>query len=85
MNTYIFLCTYHLLLSISFIPCTCVICSCAQWSFDGGGIGSLVHGAVLKGQRYEASLSVWADGLRMCLDEPYSDSCTLKIREGWQA
>ena len=57
----------------------------AQWSFDGGGIGSLVHGAVLKGQRYEASLSVWADGLRMCLDEPYSDSCTLKIREGWQA
>ena len=35
----------------------------------------LVHGAVLKGQRYEASLSVWADGLRMCLDEPYSNSC----------
>ena len=54
----------------------------AHWMFEGGGVGSLVHGAVLQGRRYEASLSVWADGLRLSLDDPYSDSCTLKIRRG---
>ena len=45
-------------------------------------MGSLVHGAVLQGRRYEARLEVWADGLRMTLDDPYTDGCTLKIRRG---
>ena len=45
-------------------------------------MGSLVHGAVLQGRRYEARLEVWADGLRMTLDDPYTDGCTLKIRKG---
>jgi predicted dehydrogenase len=54
----------------------------AHWSFEGGGVGSLVHGAVLQGRRYEARLEVWADGLRMTLDDPYTDGCTLKIRRG---
>ena len=77
---------YRYSLPSSFINIFHTLCDIiAQWSFDGGGIGSLVHGAVLKGQRYEASLSVWADGLRMCLDEPYSNSCTLKTRKGWKA
>jgi predicted dehydrogenase len=54
----------------------------AQWSFESGGLGSLVHGAVLQGCRYEASLDVWADGLRMALEDPYSEKCTLRIRRG---
>ena len=57
----------------------------AQWSFKSGGLGSLVHGAVLQGRRYEASLDVWADGLRMALEDPYSEKCTLKIRRGYNA
>ena len=54
----------------------------AQWSFESGGVGSLVHGAVLQGRCYEACLEVWADGLRMLLDDPYSDNCSLRIRRG---
>ena len=54
----------------------------AQWSFENGCLGSLVHGAVLQGRRYEASLDVWADGLRMALEDPYSEKCTLRIRRG---
>ena len=54
----------------------------AQWSFESGGLASLVHGAVLQGRRYEASLDVWADGLRMALEDPYSEKCTLRIRRG---
>ena len=54
----------------------------AHWSFESGGVGSLVHGAVLQGRNYEASLDVWADGLRLALDDPYSDNCTLRVRKG---
>ena len=54
----------------------------AQWSFDSGGLGSLVHGAVLQGRCYEANIVVWADGLRMALEDPYSDKCTLRVRKG---
>ena len=54
----------------------------AQWSFDSGGLGSLVHGAVLQGRCYEANIVVWADGLRMALEDPYSDKCTLRVRRG---
>ena len=54
----------------------------AHWSFEGGGVGSLVHGAVLQGRRYEARLEIWADGLRMTLEDPYTDGCTLTIRRG---
>ena len=54
----------------------------AHWSFERGGVGSLVHGAVLQGRHYEARLEVWADGLRMTLDDPYSNNCTLRIRRG---
>lgn len=59
-----------------------MIVTAAHWSFEGGGVGSLVHGAVLQGRLYEARLELWADGLRMTLDDPYSDGCTLKIRRG---
>ena len=45
-------------------------------------MGSLVHGAVLQGRRYEARLEIWADGLRMTLEDPYTDGCTLTIRRG---
>jgi predicted dehydrogenase len=54
----------------------------AHWCFEGGGLGSLVHGAVLQGRRYEARLEMWTDGLRMSLDDPYTDNCSLRIRRG---
>ena len=54
----------------------------AQWMFEAGGVGSLVHGATLQGNRYEANLDIWADGLRMSLEDPYTEQCILRIRKG---
>ena len=51
----------------------------AVWSFADGGIGSLVHGALLHGGKYESELEVWADGLRLVLVDPYGD-CRLLVR-----
>ena len=42
----------------------------------------MAHGATLQGSHYEASLDVWADGLRMALNDPYSEKCTLSIKIG---
>ena len=51
----------------------------AVWRFASGGIGSLVHGALLHGGKYESELEVWADGLRLVLVDPYRD-CRLLVR-----
>lgn len=54
----------------------------ANWKFESGGIGSLMHGATLQGIKYEASFDIWADGLRLALEQPYFPECTLRVRQG---
>lgn len=56
--------------------------TCASWRFTNGALGSLTHGVALGGRRYEASVQVWADGLRLTLSEPYFPDCELRIRQG---
>lgn len=51
----------------------------ANWRFQGGAVGSLVHGVFLHGKNYYAELEIWGDGLRMELAEPY-DRCRLRVR-----
>ena len=45
-------------------------------------MGSLTHGVVLQGGRYEAAIDVWGDGLRLALEEPYVAECRLRVRIG---
>ena len=54
----------------------------AHWRLAGGGVACLTHAAALQGRRYEAGLEVWADGLRMSLEEAYWPQCRLRIRSG---
>ena len=51
----------------------------AQWRFASGAVGSLAHGVLLHGRKYESSLEVWSDGVRCVLDDPYG-RCRLGIR-----
>ena len=55
----------------------------AQWKFTNGTVGSLTHGISLHCQRYEANIDIWADGLRMSLEEPYYPECKLRVRRGY--
>lgn len=54
-------------------------CHVASWYYEGGALGSLVHGAMLQGMKYDASIELMADGLRIAVHEPYSDCPTLKV------
>lgn len=54
----------------------------AQWKFKAGGVGSLTHGLTLQGRKYEAFFDVWADGLRLALEQPYFPECILRVRTG---
>ncbi len=52
----------------------------ASWRFASGAIGSLAHATLLHGQKYDSQFEVWADGLRMVLDDPYGASRLLVRR-----
>ena len=54
----------------------------AHWRFESGGVGTLTHGVTLHGKKYETSIDVWGDGLRMALEDPYTPECKLRIRQG---
>ena len=54
----------------------------SNWHFTSGAVGALTHGATLKGKKYEAAIDVWADGLRLSLEEPYFPECKLRVRHG---
>jgi len=45
-------------------------------------VGTLTHGVALHGKKYETSIDVWGDGLRMALEDPYFPECKLRIRQG---
>jgi len=51
----------------------------AQWKFKSGAIGSLTHGVLLHGNKYESEIEIWGDGYRMVLSDPYA-KCSLSIR-----
>jgi predicted dehydrogenase len=55
----------------------------STWRFEGGGVGMLTHGIYLWCKRYEASLDIWADGLRISLEEPYHPECVVRVRRGY--
>ena len=54
----------------------------AHWRFESGGVGTLTHGVALHGKKYETSIDVWGDGLRMALEDPYFPECKLRIQQG---
>ena len=54
----------------------------AHWLFCNGAVGNLIHTVSLHGPKYEAAIEVWADGLRMSLEEPYFPECRLRVRKG---
>ncbi|KAG2523976.1 hypothetical protein BBO99_00005077 [Phytophthora kernoviae] len=54
----------------------------ANWYFKSGALGNLVHGALLQGEAYDASLEIMADGLRIGVVKPYSETPTLKVLQG---
>lgn len=51
------------------------------WQFEQGGLGTLTHGVTLHGERYEATIEVWCDGLRLTLEDLYFPDCRLRVRE----
>jgi len=51
----------------------------AMWRFQSGALCQLTHGVQLHGSKYESEIEVWADGLRMTLENPYS-VCRLVVR-----
>ena len=54
----------------------------AHWFFSSGAVGNLTHLVALHGVKYETIIEVWADGLRMALEEPYFPECKLRVRIG---
>ncbi len=54
----------------------------AHWFYSSGGVGCLTHGVTLQGRKYEGDIDVWADGLRLSLEDPYFPGCKLRARIG---
>lgn len=50
------------------------------WQFAAGGIGTLTHTLLLHDLKYETSIDIWCDGLRISLTDVYFPECTLTIR-----
>jgi predicted dehydrogenase len=44
----------------------------AMWKYSSGAVGTLMHGVLLHGQKYETEIEVWGDGYRMVLSDPYN-------------
>jgi hypothetical protein len=51
----------------------------ASWKFKSGAIGTLTHGIILHGEKYDCKIEVWADGFQAAILDPY-DECTVIIR-----
>ncbi len=56
----------------------------AHWLFSNGAVGNLTHVIALHGVKYETAIEIWADGLRISLEEPYFPECRLRVRRGEQ-
>jgi len=49
------------------------------WKFQSGAIGTLTHGVLLHGNKYESEIEIWGDGYKIQLSDPYH-KCELKMR-----
>ena len=54
----------------------------ATWRFQDGGCGSLTHAVALHGCKYDTAIDVICDGLRMTLEDIYSQEYRLVVRRG---
>ena len=59
-------------------PCA----TAAVWKFKSGLLGSLVHGTLLHGTRYETEIEIWGDGLRVVFSDPYGNPRLIVRRPG---
>lgn len=50
-----------------------------NFRFKSGAVCSITHGVQLHGGNIEAEIEVWADGLRLRLEDPYT-TCRLTVR-----
>ena len=55
----------------------------AQWKFTSGTVGAITHAVSIHGTKYIANVEVWADGLRMELENLYTPDCKLTVRRGY--
>ncbi len=53
-----------------------------HWLYSSGGVGCLTHAVTLQGEKYESAIDVWADGLRLSVEDLYSSGCKLSVRVG---
>ena len=60
-------------------PCRGPVATTAVWRYHSGAVGSLTHAALLHRRKYECEVEVWADGLRLVLQDPYG-ACRLSVR-----
>jgi predicted dehydrogenase len=54
----------------------------AVWRFYNGAVGNLTHAVLMHGKEYHAEIEIWADGVKMVLEDPYTDRCRLRVRRG---
>merc|ERR1712232_467481 len=55
-------------------------CTSSMFKFESGAIGTLTHALLLHDQRYFTEIDIWADGIRIMLQDPYYDP-KLIVRE----
>ncbi len=53
-----------------------------HWFYSSGGVGCLTHAVTLQGEKYESAIDVWADGLRLSVEDLYFPGCKLSVRIG---
>jgi predicted dehydrogenase len=51
----------------------------AMWKFKSGALGTLMHGTLMHGFKYDTELEIWGDGYQITLVDPY-DQCKLIVR-----
>jgi predicted dehydrogenase len=56
--------------------------SVTTWRFANGGVGVLNHALLLHGTAYENAITIWADGLSIEWERPYSKSTVVRVRVG---
>jgi len=56
-------------------------CTSSVFKFQSGAIGTLTHGLLLHDQRYFTEVDIWADGIRVMIQDPYYDPKLVVRRE----
>jgi len=56
-------------------------CTSSSFKFESGAIGTLTHALLLHDQRYFTEIDIWADGIRVMIQDPYYDTKLVVRRE----